>query len=468
LSYPWPFDGPWPIGDLEDFDVPDVSDRSAESRFSRARTAATTRPWAAWFAARIAAFAVFGITVLLNRGNVFYDLTFYGRWATKTLDGSRIPYADFAWEYPPAALPAMMPPALLTWPLPLLNLVPYALAWIAMVLVLDALITRALIARTGGRLAHPALQLWILGLPLLGALSWARFDLFPAAAALAAIVYAGSRRERVSGLAAGVGASLKLWPALLAPIQRTRRSAVAATAVAVGVVAAFAGITYALTGSSGFSQVLDYQSERGLQIESLAGLPLVWLHHLGVDGYTTGFAFGAWEINGPGASTLADIATVVFLGGLALIGLAHWRLMKVDAGRRGVALSAVALLLVSLVTNKVFSPQYVLWLFAAVVAAALLDPETWRPYVRPVLLLAALTHLVFPLFYGDVLYGAWIGLVVMTARDLLLLVLLVAVGLRLAREVATAKDREALIASIDDVPDGDQSSQSSSASSRAR
>jgi hypothetical protein len=85
-----------------------------------------------------------------------------------------------------------------------------------------------------------------------------------------------------------------------------------------------------------------------------------------------------------------------------------------------------------------------------------------------VLLLAALTHLVFPLFYGDVLYGAWIGLVVMTARDLLLLVLLVAVGLRLAREVATAKDREALIASIDDVPDGDQSSQSSSPSSRAR
>jgi hypothetical protein len=441
--------------------VTDVSAGSAESRFVRARTAVTTRAWPAWLAARVAAFAVFGLTVLLNRGNVFYDLTYYGRWATGTLDGSRIPYADFAWEYPPAALPAMMPPALVTWPLPQLKLVPYAIAWVVMVLLIDAFVTRSLIRRTEGRLSHPALQLWILGLPLLGVLSWARFDLFPAAAALAAVVYAGSRREVHAGLASGLGATLKLWPALLAPIQRTRRSAVVATSVAAGFVAAVAGVTYVLTGSTGFSQVLGYQSDRGLQIESLAGLPLVWLHHLGVEGYSTKFAFGAWEINGPGADLLADIASVAFIGGLVLIGLAHWRLMKVDAGRRGVALTAVTLLLVSLVTNKVFSPQYVLWLLAVIVAAALLDPETWRPYVRPVLVLAAMTHLVFPLFYGDVLYGAWLGLILMTARDLLLLGLLVAVVARLIREVATAKDREALIASIDDVSDDDASVRSS-------
>jgi hypothetical protein len=355
----------------------------------------------------------------------------------------------------------MMPPALVTWPLPQLKLVPYAIAWVVMVLLIDAFVTRSLIRRTEGRLSHPALQLWILGLPLLGVLSWARFDLFPAAAALAAVVYAGSRREVHAGLASGLGATLKLWPALLAPIQRTRRSAVVATSVAAGFVAAVAGVTYVLTGSTGFSQVLGYQSDRGLQIESLAGLPLVWLHHLGVEGYSTKFAFGAWEINGPGADLLADIASVAFIGGLVLIGLAHWRLMKVDAGRRGVALTAVTLLLVSLVTNKVFSPQYVLWLLAVIVAAALLDPETWRPYVRPVLVLAAMTHLVFPLFYGDVLYGAWLGLILMTARDLLLLGLLVAVVARLIREVATAKDREALIASIDDVSDDDASVRSS-------
>jgi hypothetical protein len=412
-----------------------------------------TRPWPAWWAARAAAFLLGGLTALINRGNVFYDITYYGGWATGTLDGTRIPYADFSWEYPPAALPAMAPPALLTWPLPELSLVPYTIAWIGMVLGLDALITRSLVRRTAGDLHHPALLMWILGLPLLGVLSWSRFDIFPAAAALAAVVYAGSRRERRAGVAVGLGASLKLWPALLAPIQRTRRAAIVATGAAIATVAAFAGITLLLTGSTGFSQVLGYQSDRGLQIESLAGLPLVWLHHFGVDGYTTKFAFGAWEIHGPGANVLADGATILFGLGLVAIGAVHWRLMKVDAGRRGVALSAVALLLVILVTNKVFSPQYVLWLLAVVVAAALLDPQTWRPFVKPMLALAAMTHLVFPLFYGDILYGAWLGLILMTARDVLLIGLLVGVVRLLVREVRSAKEREAVVDSLEAIAD---------------
>jgi Glycosyltransferase family 87 len=429
--------------------VTDVSTRSAVKRTARMRTALTTRPWVAWTTARVLTFILGGITALIHRGNVFYDVSYYGGWATGVLDGSRIPYQDFSWEYPPAALPAMMPPAVATWILPLWNLVPYMVAWIVMVLALDAFVMKVLLRRSPGGLQHPAIQLWVLGLPLLGVLSWSRFDIFPATAALAAVLYAGSRRHVSAGLAAGLGATLKLWPALLAPIQRTRKQAVIATAVAGGFVLGVAGITFQLTGSTGFSQVLGYQSDRGLQIESLAALPLVWLHHFGVDGYESRFAFGAWEITGPSVPVMADVASIAFVVGLVLIGLMHWRLMKVDAGRRGVALTAVTLLLVSLVTNKVFSPQYVLWLLAVVVAASVLDAEMWRPYVKPMLALAVLTHLVFPLFYGDVLYGAWLGLLIMTARDLLLLWLLFSVARRLWREVRTAKDREALIEAVD-------------------
>lgn len=412
------------------------------------RNALTTRPWIAWGVARALAI-MFGVfTALIGRGNVFYDVTFYGRWANGVLDGSRIPYQDFPWEYPPAALPAMMPPALAVWALPVLELVPYVIAWVVMVLALDAGVMKVLLRRSPGGMQHPAIQLWVLGLPILGVLSWSRFDIFPATAALAAVLYAGSRHEVKAGIAVGVGATLKLWPALLAPIQRTRRQAVMATAVAGGVVVAVAGLTRVLTGSTGFSQVLGYQSDRGLQIESLAGLPLVWMHHFGVEGYASRFTFGAWEITGPGVPWMADAASVLFLVALAVIGLLHWRLMKVDAGRRGVGLTAVTLLLVSLATNKVFSPQYVLWLLAVIVAAAVLDPDLWRSYVKPVLALAALTHLVFPLFYSDVLFGAWLGLFFMTARDLLLLWLLFSVGRRLVREVRAAKGREARLAEV--------------------
>lgn len=426
-----------------------MSDVSAGPRATNEggfRERVTTGPWWTWSVTRIATFLVTGVTLLLNRGNVAYDISYYGRWVAGALDGSRIPYRDFAWEYPPAALPAMAPPAILTWPLPTANFVPYTFAWLAMVLLLDAFVMRVLLKRSPGGLKHPAIQMWVLGLPLLGVLSWSRFDIFPATAALAAVLYAGSRRDVRSGLAAGLGATLKLWPITLAPIQRTRRAAILATAAALGFMAAVSGVTYLLTGSTGFSQVLGYQSDRGLQIESIAALPAVWLDHFGVEGYDTTFTFGAWEITGPAVPTIAQVASVTFIVGLTLIGLVHWRLMKVDAGRRGVALTAVTLLLVSLVTNKVFSPQYVLWLLAVVVAAAVLDPATWQGYVKPVLVLATLTQLVFPLFYGDILFGAWLGVFILTARDLLLLWLLVSVVRRLVREVRTAKSREREVA----------------------
>ncbi len=235
---------------------------------------------------------------------------------------------------------------------------------------------------------------------------------------------------------------MKLWPSLLAPVQRTRVRAVLATGIAGALVLVVAAVTWVLTGSTGFSQVLAYQSDRGLQIESLAALPLVWLNHLGVEGYGARFAYGAWEITGPGAEQLATLATVAFALGLAVVFLVHWRLMRRDAGARGVALTAVTLMLVILVTNKVFSPQYVLWLLAAVTAAAVLDPELWARYVKPVLALALMTQLVFPLFYGDILFGSWVGVVILTLRDVLLVYLLVRVSWDLARELGATRVRE--------------------------
>ena len=64
-------------------------------------------------------------------------------------------------------------------------------------------------------------------------MTWSRYDLVPAAAATLAVVAAGTQRPRVSGAYAGIGAALKLWPAVLAPVQRTRRAAVLAVATAL-------------------------------------------------------------------------------------------------------------------------------------------------------------------------------------------------------------------------------------------
>jgi hypothetical protein len=91
-----------------------------------------------------------------------------------------------------------------------------------------------------------------------------------------------------------------------------------------------------------------------------------------------------------------------------------------------VGLSAMALMLVILLTDKVLSPQYLLWLIAVLAAASILDPATWRPFVPWVLLVAAATQVEFPLLYRDLTHHTWPGLLVLTGRDILLAGLLIA------------------------------------------
>jgi hypothetical protein len=399
------------------------------------------RPLLAWFLTRLAALALGGLAVAMVRGNVFFDTEHYARWAHGTVLGTSIPYQDFPWEYPPGALPPIVVPGLLTWWYPgrpgHAYFMAYGTGWVVFMLAMDAWVLRVL-RRHAGASRHPALTLWLLAPPLLGALTWARYDLLPAGLALAAVLAAGSSSTRASGLWAGFGGTLKLWPLLLAPIQRTRRACLRSSAIAGTVLALTAGSTYLLTGQTGFNQVLRYQNQRGLQIESFAALPIVWLRHLHVRGNGAHFRFGAYEVTGPSTAWLAAATSALYVVGLALLAFAHWRFTRRDAGPTLVALTAMGFMMLTIVTNKVFSPQYMLWLIAVLAGACLLDPQTWRPYVPWVLLSAGLTAMMFPWLYADVLGHGWIGLLALTARDVVLLGIAIAV----AREVIRAvKDR---------------------------
>jgi glycosyl transferase family 87 len=401
-------------------------------------------PWIAWGYGRALAIATTAaIVVALDRIEVFsFDyVAKYGMWAGDAFAGSRVPYQDFAWEYPPLALPVMGLPHVVALPLRELQVAPYWVIWILMLLAIDAWVMRAILVRVAEPTRHPAIQVWLWGPPLLGALCWVRFDLLPAAAALAALLVAGAGRSLASGIWGGVGASLKIWPGLLVPVQRTRRSSVRAIAAAGAVIALVVGVTFLLTGSTGFAQVLQYQADRGLQVESVLALPLLWADRFGVARYGVQYRFGAWELVGPGTDLVAGVATGLFIVGIGVVGLGHWRMMRHDAGARGVGLTGVLLLLVSMATNKVFSPQYVIWLIAGVAAAAVLDPEMWRPAVKPVVAIAALTQLIYPVVYPDLVYShGWIGPLVATIRDGLVVWLLVRVAARWRRHMMTGVD----------------------------
>lgn len=87
----------------------------------------------------------------------------------------------------------------------------------------------------------------------------------------------------------------------------------------------------------------------------------------------------------------------------------------------------------TIVTNTVFSPQYLLWLIAPLVGPSVLDPQTWHPYVPWGVVKASLIAAVFPGLFVHVLGQGWIGLLVLTARDLVVLGLAIAVARQVVR-----------------------------------
>jgi hypothetical protein len=112
----------------------------------------------------------------------------------------------------------------------------------------------------------------------------------------------------------------------------------------------------------GGAKVLDsfrYHASRGLEIETVyAGAVLAWGKLAGID---VPWVFGQYksvDLAPEWGASLAALAPLLQAGALLLVLVQFWR-SAISNGMRYVA----AALLASLVTSKVFSPQYLIWLF---------------------------------------------------------------------------------------------------------
>ena len=89
----------------------------------------------------------------------------------------------------------------------------YLIAFVVFMLALDALFTYAL-WRSTGRRHDTSIDFWLIFVPLIGPLAYLRFDMLPAVLAGGALL-AARRKPWVTGALTGLGAAIKLWPALL-------------------------------------------------------------------------------------------------------------------------------------------------------------------------------------------------------------------------------------------------------------
>ena len=411
-------------------------------------------------AAVIAAAAVLTPTseLSLNQGDVGLYLE-----KARALVSGLVPYRDFRFEYPPAALIPMVVPYL-AWPSGGLDAESYRwlfAAWEAMlVLVLGVVLARIVslggdseagTGAEGGRGVAKRLRRtgWRLVAVTMGAalaLTF-RFDLFPALLVTVAVWAMLAGRPGWAGLAAGLGILAKLYPLAVVPALAIpwlvpfdlRRLARLGLSVALTVIVGMAPFV-ALAGDDAFA-FLRYQADRGLQVESIGGGLAVLGGLLGGATVPMSFGFSAVQVEGPFATAwlgALPALTVVGFGFLAWIG---WRRIRAGGAsgapvRASTVVSlAFASVLVLLATSKVFSIQYVVWIVPF--AALLRGRRFWLAAAT-----IALTMPIHPLLYHDLVEQQALAILVLNLRNALFVALLV----RVLRDLASGDDEQGGVA----------------------
>jgi uncharacterized membrane protein len=299
------------------------------------------------------------------------DWPTYRDYGTAIVDHGRLPYRDFAVEYPPGALPVFVAPA---------PFADYASAFgwlmaacgVALVFVVAQVRLRA--------------AFFVALAPVLsGSLILTRFDLWPALLATAALAALVAHRHRLGWALLGAAVAAKLWPLVLVPLAlacsvRRGRSRAPLAGLAV-VVAAF--VPFALLAPHGLWASLRGQASRPLQIESLGASIFTSFGHPHV--ITT---HGSQNVAGHGAVAAAFAA----LQAVSLVAL--WiAFARGPATRDRLLRYAAASVGAFIVFGKVLSPQFLLWLVplvplvrgrrgaaaTGVLTAALVLTQVWFP-----------------------------------------------------------------------------------------
>jgi uncharacterized membrane protein len=353
-------------------------------------------------AAGLVALAAFGAAWgMLHRG--FYardqivDTPVYQRYGDAMLDG-RAPYRDFRVEYPPAALPVFLLPAIgdrgdeLAYRRSFERLMALCglLAVAGAALCLIAL--RAEPERVYAALAFVALA------PLaLGSVILTRFDLWPAALAVLGLATLLWARHRLGLATLGLAAAAKVFPAVLVPPalvyisrRRGRREALVCAGICAAVVA-LCFLPFVILSPGGIWDSLRRQADRPLQIESLGSSVLLVAHQLG--GYAVHLELSHGSQNQGG--TLPDVLAGVqsLLQALAVIGI--WiAFARGPATPERLVRYCAAAVAAFVALGKVLSPQFLIWLIplvplvrgrrglaaSAVLATALVLTQLWFPY----------------------------------------------------------------------------------------
>lgn len=362
------------------------------------------------------------------------DLYVYGVY-TNLLHAGQLPYLDFGFEYPPlAALPIWLAGV------PGRDAQTFELSFgvlMAVCMVAGQQLAARLAGAAGERERLTVAWLLVLTPVLVGAAVRTHFDALPIAIALGGLLALAKDRHAIGFALLGAGTMTKLFPGLLAVValawlagRGEWRTVLRGGAIFVAVVAA---ISLPFAGA-GYVDSFRFHLDRPVQIESSAASVLFALGGSDVTG--TNVRPDRFKSNGLDGGHAGQVEAVFSF----LLVLALWSTAWLAArrpGARHMVLCGFAALLAFVTLGKVFSPQYVIWLapFAALA-------WVWGRRAVAALTTAAivLTQVEFPSRYFDLINVRHDVVVIVAARNALLLVALgvLAAGLARSRRPAAA------------------------------
>jgi Glycosyltransferase family 87 len=378
-------------------------------------------------------FLIFAASLSL-RGEAFSDTFIYRDWAMAGFNEANLTGGPSPWVYPilaliPMAIAGIAGPG------------PFFFLWVLMTTVLNGWALLKLTDRGRSTEAVPAAWWWLAFTFLMGWLGFARVDGLTAPLVLVALAY-GVGRPFIASVLLAIGTWVKVWPAAvmlaLFAVVRNRLLVVLAGVVTTAGVVALAASVGSVPKLLNF---LTQQGDRGMQLEATFTTPWLWLSVLNVGGSRMymNTDINSMQVDGPGTAVMSVLMQpLLVLAALLVAGLTFWALHngkqhngKQHNGQPGEGADRTELLLAGALTlatafvvfNKVGSPQFMVWLAPAVAVGLAHSWREWRVPAAMLIAVAIATYFIYPLFYDALSHNnPWMALV-LTIRNVLLVVL---------------------------------------------
>lgn len=364
-------------------------------------------------------------------GDPFGDVRYvYDAWISNMRLGSYFLGITDPWVYP---YPAQIP----LWLADLISPTDYLSGWYLLVVNTNMLLIAYVLGWGKAMQRANAVWFFIGCVFLIGPVAIGRLEVFSTAlTVLGAVAFYENKQSKsiqLFNLATWIKVSPMATLASVFVVTDQKKKFIINILIATTVIV---GIGLILGGREELFSFIGMQSGRGIQVES--SIAVIWLLAIlfGIPGVKTYYdnEIVTFQISGFGVSEVASVMTYVQFLALGITIWLGFRAKKNGADRNTLfAWLILTATLDLLVFNKVGSPQYQLWVVGAAFFGILAKTAHWKMVTWITVITSALSWLIFPIYYGDLLDGAPLGVGLLVLRNLGIIAILFYANMQLIK-----------------------------------